>query len=75
VVNSLTSALSFYKEEIAEEDANYIHNRALVTGARPLEVLKKTADEAALSCSRVNAILANSPVELAAWTAFRVGYV
>ncbi|KAH9478373.1 Monoterpene synthase 25 [Psilocybe cubensis] len=53
--------LSFYKEELAGETANYIHLRATVTHKCPLDALKDTVKDTLDAHERILKVLANTP--------------
>jgi hypothetical protein len=67
---------SFYKEELAGETANYIHNRSVVNGKRPVNVLAEVAEEALAAHNRVTVALCACGSEgIHAWTTFVHGYL
>ncbi|KAK7014300.1 isoprenoid synthase domain-containing protein [Favolaschia claudopus] len=75
-IDLTNDVLSFYKEELAGETANYIHNRAGVTGKAPTYVLAEVAEEALAARDRVTMTLrACGSQGLEAWTTFVHGYL
>lgn len=48
---------SFYKEELAGEKTNYVHDRAAVTVKNPSEAVLDTVDDVAAGLERVRAVL------------------
>ncbi|KAF8586475.1 terpenoid synthase [Ramaria rubella] len=67
--------LSFHKEELAGESANYIHNRAYVDNKAPLQVLVDVVEELQVSRNAIHKALALSAEALKAWIVFERGYV
>lgn len=74
VIDYLNDILSFYKEELANELVNYIHDRALVTGASASSTLRNVICETVAASERVRAILGEGDAR-DAWDAFVKGYV
>ncbi|KAJ7050040.1 isoprenoid synthase domain-containing protein [Mycena amicta] len=75
-IDITNDVLSFYKEELVGETANYIHNRARVTKKPPLSVLAEVAEEALAARDRVTAVLRACGSEgLHAWVTFVQGYL
>ncbi|KAJ7773740.1 isoprenoid synthase domain-containing protein [Mycena maculata] len=75
-IDLTNDVLSFYKEELAGETANYIHNRAGVNGKPPANVLAEVAEEALAAQNRVTAALHACGSEgIHAWVTFVHGYV
>lgn len=68
-----SDVLSFYKEELANDTHNHIHERVEVTGKEVVEVLSDVGDEAATACDKVRAILQGR--ERDAWESFVAGYI
>ena len=66
--------LSFYKEELAGEKDNYIHERALATGRPTSIVLQELIDETISAVQRVRYLLRDADA-LAAWENFAAGYI
>lgn len=52
---------SFYKEELAGETENFVHERARVTGKSVPEALSDTVDEAIASTLAARKILGDTP--------------
>ncbi|KAJ7056067.1 isoprenoid synthase domain-containing protein [Mycena amicta] len=73
-IDLTNDVLSFYKEELAGETANYIHNRAVVTGKSPPNVLAEVAEEALAARNRVTAALQKCE-GLCSWVTFVHGYL
>lgn len=67
--------LSFHKEELAGETANYVHNRACLENKAPLEVLAEMAEELRVSRNTIHIALSKSPRALQAWKVWEHGYV
>ncbi|KAG6822937.1 hypothetical protein H0H92_011987 [Tricholoma furcatifolium] len=68
--------LSLYKEEMAGETQNYVHNRARSRGKSCLETLTEMAREAGDAYYRASAILlSRSPAAFELWTTFVSGYI
>ncbi|KAF8576474.1 terpenoid synthase, partial [Ramaria rubella] len=67
--------LSFHKEELAGETANYIHNRAYVDNKAPVQVLADIVEELRVSRNAIHVALALHPEALKAWIGFERGYV
>jgi hypothetical protein len=65
----------FYKEEVVNETANYIHNRAFTSGRQPIQVVSDVASEAQQLAMQVSITLEGCDKALDAWETFRVGYV
>ena len=65
---------SFYKEEIAHETANFIHERAAVTEKDVSVALLDVVNEAAATVHKAHVILTGE-MEKQAWERFIAGYV
>jgi hypothetical protein len=65
---------SFYKEEIAEETANFVHERAAVTDKDIYGVLFDLVDEAVAVTRNARDVLVGSK-ERDAWERFATGYL
>ena len=65
--------MSFYKEELAGERHNYVHEWARVSGKCPADVLADIIDETIATNENVRAILQGRERE--AWESFVAGYV
>ncbi|KAG7090688.1 hypothetical protein E1B28_009785 [Marasmius oreades] len=77
-IDLTNDVLSFYKEELAGETVNYIHNRAAVVGKLPIDVVSEVASEALAAYDRVTAALQptfQSDDAIRAWKTFVNGYV
>ena len=70
-------ARRFYKEELAGETANYVHNRATVSEQSPMAVLAQVTAEAKGAYDRITTALQASGSEegLQAWDTFVDGYL
>lgn len=66
--------LSFYKEEIAGETNNFVHDRVRVTGKNTKAVLLDILDEAVNAVVRARMILKGGK-EKETWERFLAGYV
>ena len=69
-----SDVLSFYKEEIAGEQPNFIHDRAAVTGRSVAEALSDTVDDAITATLAAREVLRGTP-EGEACEAVMAGYV
>ncbi|KAJ6569352.1 isoprenoid synthase domain-containing protein [Mycena capillaripes] len=67
--------LSFYKEELAGENTNYVHVRSKTTLKHPKRVLVEMVQECADLHNRITATLEKQPEALAAWEAFENGFI
>ena len=65
--------LSFYKEQIAGEKDNYIHNRASVLNKDVNDVLKDVVGDVASAVNRARSTLIGDE-EKATWEKFLMGY-
>jgi len=77
-IDLTNDVLSFYKEELAGETANYIHNRAVVSGKTPAMILAEVATESKAAYDRVSDLLNTSGGSndgSRAWEIFVNGYV
>ncbi|TFY63689.1 hypothetical protein EVJ58_g3111 [Rhodofomes roseus] len=73
-VSYVNDILSFYKEELAGETDNYIHERALATGRLTADVLQEVIDETVAAIKRVRSVLGDAEAR-AAWENFAAGYI
>jgi len=73
-LNYANDILSFYKEELAGEKDNYIHDRCLITRKNINTVLKDVVDEVVASVNRSRKILKGEN-EKRTWERFMRGYV
>lgn len=73
-VSYVNDILSFYKEELAGETANYIHERAYVTGKSIPDTLRNLINETASAVERVRDILGEGEAR-AAFENFAAGYI
>ena len=71
---NFSDVLSFYKEELAGENANYIANEASQRGEDKILVFRKLARDVALCISRTTNILESSSEAQAAFLSFMGGY-
>ena len=74
LIISLSDVLSFYKEELAGERDNYVHDRALVTDKSISMVLTELVNELVESIERARSILKGEK-EKEAWERLLAGYV
>jgi hypothetical protein len=65
--NFSNDVMSFYKEELANEEHNYIQSTARITGSYAIDVLKKTAQDSIDAHHRVRLILSDYPHAVEAW--------
>ena len=72
---SISDVLSFYKEELAGENGNYISLEASQRGQEKIPVLRELARDVSLCVSRVENILEGSGEAKAAFHCFIGGYV
>ena len=70
----LSDILSFYKEELAGERSNFVHDRAVVTGQTVSEVLSGLLEEVVASVERARVLLKGAK-EKETWERFITGYV
>ncbi|KAI0090570.1 isoprenoid synthase domain-containing protein [Irpex rosettiformis] len=73
-LNYSNDVLSFYKEELAGEKDNYVHDRALVTNKSISTVLTELVNELVESIERARSILKGEK-EKEAWERLLAGYV
>ncbi|KAI0964528.1 terpene cyclase [Taiwanofungus camphoratus] len=73
-VGYVNDILSFYKEELAGEKVNYIHDRALVTEKTVPETLLDVTDETVAAVGRIRTILGEGEAR-DAWENFATGYI
>ena len=57
----MNDILSFYKEELAGEDDNFVHMRAGLSGNGTIAALEEICEETLTEISDVTAILAHDP--------------
>ena len=69
-----SDVLSFYKEELDGETANFIHDRAAVANHDASIALSKVVDEVVASVRRIRALLKGKR-EKDTWEEFIKGYV
>lgn len=65
----------FYKEEVAGETTNYIHNRARCEQKKPLTVLKEVKRETVDCFNRISAILDGREPYAQAWKVHARGHI
>ncbi|KAH9846345.1 terpenoid synthase [Lenzites betulinus] len=70
-IGAVNDVLSFYKEELAQETANYIHLRASVEQTPPLVVLRKYADEILETTRRIERLAAGDAELAALWQGYK----
>lgn len=73
-INLTNDILSFYKEEKASEDKNYIRKRATCENRESLQVLQSLVSESSEASGRSQAVLQNKHPYAEVWHAFRMGY-
>ncbi|KAI0315089.1 isoprenoid synthase domain-containing protein [Amylostereum chailletii] len=78
-INMLNDVLSFYKEEMAHETANYIRADSLARGLTPTQALVQCAEDTINEHDRAVKILSEAHTGaadlVAAWKAFVRGYI
>ena len=72
-IGATSDILSFYKEELAGEVTNFVHDRSKVTGQTVPEVLSGLLQEVVDSVNRARVLLTGEK-EKAAWERFITGY-
>ena len=72
---SISDVLSFYKEELAGENGNYISLEANQRGQEKIPVFRDLARDVSLCVSRVESILEGNSEAKAAFLCFKSGYV
>ena len=70
----ISHSLSFYKEELAGENNNFVHDRATVTKKNISSVLSDMLDELVASVHRARSILRSQKAK-DTWEEFIEGYV
>jgi len=73
-ISYVNDILSFYKEELAGETANYIHERAFVTGKSVPDTLYDVIDDTVAALERARDILGEGQAR-AAFENFAAGYI
>ncbi|KZT73360.1 terpenoid synthase [Daedalea quercina L-15889] len=73
-VSYVNDILSFYKEELAGEEDNYIHERALATGSSASNALQGVIDDTIAAVKRVRSVLGSGEAR-EAWENFAAGYI
>jgi hypothetical protein len=71
--NFSNDVMSFYKEELANEEHNYIQSTARITGTDAIDVLKKTAQDTIDAHHQVRLILSDYPNAVEAWDKYVMG--
>ncbi|KNZ81002.1 Trichodiene synthase [Termitomyces sp. J132] len=75
-IAAINDILSFYKEELAGETANYIYNRARAQAMNPLDMFLTVRDELLEASENVTkALSVSSPKALDAWKNFESGVI
>ncbi|KAK8115642.1 hypothetical protein PG984_012144 [Apiospora sp. TS-2023a] len=74
-ININNDVLSFYKEEVAGETTNYIHNRARCERKTPLAVVREVQHEVVDCVRRVNAMLEGREPYCQAWKIHMTGHI
>ena len=72
---NFSDVLSFYKEELAGENGNYISNEASQRGENKISVFRDLAHDVALCISRIVNVLEGNRDAQAAFQSFIGGYV
>ncbi|RYP93663.1 hypothetical protein DL770_000194 [Monosporascus sp. CRB-9-2] len=74
-INTFNDVISFYKEELANDDRNYIHNRAMCEEKEPLIVLKDVKREVEDCVARIRAILKGRGIYAESWEMHMRGHI
>lgn len=74
-ISHCNEVLSFYKEELSGEKANYVHMRSRTTGKSVLETLRDICSETIAYAKRLSIVLADSPTASAVLQRFISDYV
>jgi hypothetical protein len=75
VVNRINDVLSFYKEELAGDDNNFVHMRAKVAGKDVVSTLDDISDETMIAIRNISATLAGDAATLEAFHVWLAGYI
>lgn len=75
LINLINDILSFYKEELAGEDDNFVHMRAKVTGVDVALALQSVCDETMQLIARISSTLSGTPEHLATFQGFISRYI
>jgi len=74
-IAGVNDLLSFHKEELAGETANYIHNRAHVENVTAMQVFADMGHEMLKKRASILTVLAKSPRALEIWQIWERGYI
>ncbi|KAF8236723.1 terpenoid synthase [Tricholoma matsutake] len=74
-ISAVNDFLSFHKEELGGEEANYIHNRAYMEGKTAMQVLGDMGRELLDVRASILAVLAKSPRSIEIWQNWERGYI
>ncbi|GJJ13593.1 hypothetical protein Clacol_007849 [Clathrus columnatus] len=76
VLNRINDILSFYKEELAGEDDNFVHMRAKVSGRKGIVVtLREICEETLILIDCISDTLSGTPEHLAVFQGFIIRYI
>jgi hypothetical protein len=75
VINRMNDILSFYKEELAGENDNFVHMRAKVAGKDVISTLDDTCEETMLGIRNISATLASDAAAHKAFHVWLAGYI
>lgn len=75
VINRVNDILSFYKEELAGEDDNFVHMRAKITGKGVIAALNEICEETLLLIDCISDTLSETPEHLIIFEEFMVRYL
>ncbi|KAH9944602.1 isoprenoid synthase domain-containing protein [Amylocystis lapponica] len=73
-ISYVNDILSFYKEELAGETGNYVHDRATVSNKTAHETLREVIDETVAAMCRIRDVLGDGEAR-DAWESFARGYI
>lgn len=74
-INFGNDILSFYKEQLAGEDNNFVHMRAKSSGRSLADTLEELVEESLVVKERVEKTLEPFPEHLTSWRQFVKGYI
>ncbi|KAM5542954.1 hypothetical protein V8D89_003338 [Ganoderma adspersum] len=74
-LNSSNDVLSFYKEELSGETANYVHIRATTDEMTPVETLRLLADETLACEEKIRVFIGEDHELMAIWRSLEQGFL
>ncbi|PIL33456.1 terpene synthase [Ganoderma sinense ZZ0214-1] len=69
-INGCNDVLSFYKEELCGETANYVHIRAVTDELTPVDTLRRLADETLACQEKIRVLIGEDRELMAIWRSF-----